>query len=475
MRLDDQLQLGLANLWRTKLRTVLTTLGVMIGIGALVSMVSFGTGMQKNITQTFKENDLFTSMQVTPKKIDIEQAMSGNIEGIVESLQEDTPPLNEGALKAIGDIQSVELAFPEIRFPVKVKFGEYETQTTLRALPLGMGRYKPYNNLDYGQFFPSDTASSVIIHPRILRELKIMLTSDKEEQKLSIADSLRGVRTLSADAIMGKPIEIITSVVDFNAIMKNPMRQLRAGTNTPTREASTTLTIMGIQKEGSAFDGGTRFDPGIVVPMQTVNRIPRLGFSSIWSLLNTSGSTDTYASITVRVKSITETDSVQAKIERMGFGVFSIADQLEELKTGFIIFDTALGAVGAIALIVAALGIINTMVMSILERTREIGVMKAIGGSENEIKSIFFIEAGSIGLIGGIFGLGLGWVVTRIANVVANYIVARQGVPHVDFFYIPIWLILGALAFSILVSLSAGLYPAIRAARVDPVKALRHD
>ena len=97
MRLDDQLQLGLANLWRTKLRTVLTTLGVMIGIGALVSMVSFGTGMQKNITQTFKENDLFTSMQVTPKKIDIEQAMSGNVEGLVESLQEDTPPLNESA------------------------------------------------------------------------------------------------------------------------------------------------------------------------------------------------------------------------------------------------------------------------------------------------------------------------------------------------------------------------------------------
>ena len=128
MRLDDQLQLGMANLWRTKLRTVLTTLGVSIGIGALVSMVSFGTGMQKNITQTFKENDLFTSMQVTSKKIDVEQVMAGNVEGVVESLQEDTPPLDEVALRVIQDLPGVELAFPEIRFPVKVKFGEHETQ-----------------------------------------------------------------------------------------------------------------------------------------------------------------------------------------------------------------------------------------------------------------------------------------------------------------------------------------------------------
>jgi putative ABC transport system permease protein len=187
------------------------------------------------------------------------------------------------------------------------------------------------------------------------------------------------------------------------------------------------------------------------------------------------GKSDGYSSIYVRAKKIEELEPIKEKIEAMGFGIFSIADQLEEIKKGFIVLDTALGSIGAIALVVAALGIINTMVMSILERTREIGIMKAIGGSENEIKGIFFIEAGSIGLFGGIFGLALGWIVTRIANVVVNYYIARQGGPHVDLFYIPPWLILGALAFSILVSLLAGLYPAVRAARVDPVEALRHD
>ena len=124
---------------------------------------------------------------------------------------------------------------------------------------------------------------------------------------------------------------------------------------------------------------------------------------------------------------------------------------------------------------VAALGIINTIVMSILERTREIGIMKAIGGSENEIKMIFFIEAGTIGVFGALFGLVLGWIVTRIANLVANVHFRPEGEPMVDLFYFPIWLILGAIVFSVLMSLAAGLYPAIRAARVDPVQALRHD
>jgi putative ABC transport system permease protein len=102
-------------------------------------------------------------------------------------------------------------------------------------------------------------------------------------------------------------------------------------------------------------------------------------------------------------------------------------------------------------------------------------VMKALGGSEADIKGIFFVEAGVIGVTGGALGLVLGWIVTRVANAVANHYMRPEGVPPTDLFYMPLWLILGALGFSILVSLLAGLYPAVRAARVDPVTALRHD
>jgi putative ABC transport system permease protein len=132
-------------------------------------------------------------------------------------------------------------------------------------------------------------------------------------------------------------------------------------------------------------------------------------------------------------------------------------------------------AVGSIALAVASLGIMNTMVMSILERTREIGIMKAIGGSDSDVRRIFLIEAAVIGVIGGIAGLMLGWAVGRIINFGANQYIVSQGGTAGNLFSIPAWLIGSAIAFSILVSLGAGAYPARRAARLDPIQALRHD
>jgi putative ABC transport system permease protein len=128
-----------------------------------------------------------------------------------------------------------------------------------------------------------------------------------------------------------------------------------------------------------------------------------------------------------------------------------------------------------IAIIVAALGIVNTMVMSILERFREIGVMKAVGAGDGDIRRIFFFESGAIGLAGGVSGCVLGWATSLLINRIVNFTLARQGVPFIDYLAFPFWLFLGAVGFSLLVSLVSGIYPARRAARVDPVVALRHD
>jgi putative ABC transport system permease protein len=209
--------------------------------------------------------------------------------------------------------------------------------------------------------------------------------------------------------------------------------------------------------------------------METGKEVPRLNFSSVWDILNRDKKEGTYSSIYVRVEKMEDVSPVRKEIENMGLGVFSIADEMKEMKQVFLIMDSLLGAIGTVALIIAALGIINTMIMSIMERTREIGIMKAVGGSENQIKMIFFVEAAFIGLIGALFGLALGWFVSRIANIIINTKLSPMDAPEVDLFYFPLWLITGAIAFSILVSLAAGLYPAIRAARIDPVRALRHD
>jgi putative ABC transport system permease protein len=118
---------------------------------------------------------------------------------------------------------------------------------------------------------------------------------------------------------------------------------------------------------------------------------------------------------------------------------------------------------------------VNTLVMSILERRREIGIMKAIGASDGDIQKLFFTEAASMGALGGALGVALGWIIGRAINFGLDAYLRRNQIPEQQVWMLPPWLVLVAVAFSIVVSLAAGLYPARRAARLDPVQALRYD
>jgi ABC-type antimicrobial peptide transport system permease subunit len=296
----------------------------------------------------------------------------------------------------------------------------------------------------------------------------------REESGPSDQDSSAGTTVLQADSIIGAPVAIITAVLDVNKMGPGPLGAFLHQHGGPFTEFVTELRLCGILKRPNTFSE-SRFRGGVIVPAKTAEKIPHLGFSSVWDLLGGESGEGTYSSLYVRVKRVADMETVREKLEGMGLNVLSISDELKEIRRAFLIVDSILGAVGTIALVVAALGIANTMVMSILERTREIGIMKAIGGSEGEIKMIFFVEAATIGVIGGALGLVLGWAVTRVANLVVNAHLMPEDLPRVNLFYFPLWLVLGAVAFSIVVSLAAGLYPAIRAARVDPVDALRHD
>src|SRR5206468_9304959 len=129
-----------------------------------------------------------------------------------------------------------------------------------------------------------------------------------------------------------------------------------------------------------------------------------------------------------------------AKLEQLGFRAFSVVTQLEEIERVFLIINSSLALIGGIALLVASFGISNTMIMSIRERTREIGIMKAIGGSDGEIMRIFFVEASLIGLAGGILGVLSGCGIDRIANILANRWVQKQAtedIRYIDFFSVP--------------------------------------
>jgi putative ABC transport system permease protein len=159
----------------------------------------------------------------------------------------------------------------------------------------------------------------------------------------------------------------------------------------------------------------------------------------------------------------------------MGFSAFSLLDASRNLRLFFTIFDLLLGIFGSLALAVATLGIINTLVMAILERRREIGIFKALGAADSDVKQLFFVEAGVMGLAGGLLGVTFGWFIGTGITWGTNVYLKRQNLPVAHVFSVPWWLVLGAIAFAVMVSLAAGLFPATRAARLDPVEALRYE
>lgn len=466
MNILDLLDLSFSNLWRTKVRTILTIVGVIVGIGALSSMVSFGTGMQKNITDTFAANDLFTSIRVFPKNANPYSLASGNI--VLESEQNELTPLNDSTLNIIQNLNKIEIAFPEIMIPVKLKYKTFQANVNLQALSAAMGQFKPYSNLQYGRFFSSDSAYEAIIDTRTLKKMNLVLQESQGNISLSAEDSAKGCILVHPDSVLGTTYTIFSAAQGLSTM--NPMG---IGVSS-LGQTKTKVKIVGILDNNSDFSP-TNFSGGIIIPAKTSYSIPQLGFSSVWDLLSPNKQKNKYNSFYVRVKGINDVDKMSAEIKVLGFSTFSIADQLKEIKRNFLIMDGILGAIGTIALFVAALGIINTMLMSILERTREIGIMKSIGGAERDIRRIFMIEASFIGLIGGIFGLILGYGVTRLANIVINTQLAPLGEKNIDLFYFSWEIILGSMIFAVLVSSLAGIYPAYRAARIDPVKALRHD
>ena len=175
------------------------------------------------------------------------------------------------------------------------------------------------------------------------------------------------------------------------------------------------------------------------------------------------------------MKNPAQVESVEDAIKKMGFTTFSILDASNSLRQVFRVLYAFLGIFGSLALTVASIGIVNTLVMAILERRREIGIMKAIGASDSDVRKLFFAEAGAMGILGGIVGVVLGWAIGQVINFGVNIYLKSQSVPPEHFWSVPLWLVVFSILFAFVVSLVSGLYPAGRAAKLDPVQALRYE
>ena len=458
MKISDYIEQSFSNLFKKKFRTFLTTFGVVIGIGSLVSMFSFGQGIQKNITDSFNEMGLFNYIGVSPANVRIDTNRMDPDQPIpvqeAELKREPNQPaqiLDDAAIDRIKKIKGVESVFPELRFPAVIRLNDKERFTLIQVLPAEICRSE-LMKLRAGKPYESDDANSLIISDSLLHRMNIR----------------------KPETVIGKEIEVSTLAFDLSLSGITNIMSFLQGKGTPFSKKTYKFTIAGVNQR-MGFTGPMPMECNVFIGPGVAEGMKKLALTSISDFFDSPQQDKGYASVNVKLSSPLYIDSVRKQLEDYGYRTFTLTDQFDQIRTGFIFMDMFLFAIGMIAITVSALGIINTMVMSIMERYKEIGIMKAVGASDWDVRKIFFFESGVIGFLGGTFGLALGWSVSMIINQIVNHLAAKQGVPYVDYFRFPWWLCLGAIVFSILISLTAGIYPTIRAASVDPVVALRHD
>ena len=236
------------------------------------------------------------------------------------------------------------------------------------------------------------------------------------------------------------------------------------------------LKIVGIVETEPAQGYGGYGNARLLMPLQTAATLRAAQVNDLRDIVRDSAANKTtYPSLSVRAKSPSQVEGHRNVHQGHGFCGVLAARCVQILARNFSVFDSLLGIFGSLALAVSTLGIVNTLVMAILERRREIGVLKALGATDSDVKKLFFVEAGVMGFFGGTFGVLFGWLLGRAITIGTNLYLKRQNLNPIELSSVTWWLILSALAFGVLVSLAAGLYPASRAAKLNPVDALRYE
>ena len=481
----DILNLALRNLRQAKLRATLTTMGVIVGVAVIVTMMSFGLGLQRNMLERFGALDLFNEIQI------FGQGLS-NLAGLGRDggrrdegerrngrqRADKTPSriLDDAGVQEIAKIPGVAYVEPNVNFGGYVRSnGKILSQNVGGAnIPNASSRFQTFAA---GRMISSPTADEAVVTERLAKDFgydKPVDAVGKTVELLAPPDEKNKEKEEEEPPnFFGIPLD------DGGLDESNSDLQVK------------TFRISGVLsteiKEGAGQGGlrGLMPGAGIYIPLQVAHdwskkhrgQMSRVALALARQGGNLGeGQTEGYDSAVVRVSDPVALTEVRKKITELGFASFSIVDELDQIRTVFLIVDSVLGLLGGISLLVASFGIANTMIMSILERTREIGIMKAIGAEDREIKLIFFVEAAVIGVFGGLIGVLVAWAIDGIANRLAyRFILKPQGASFVDFFSLPPYLSIGAILFALIVSIVAALYPAARAARIDPVRALRHD
>ncbi|MDD3142032.1 MAG: ABC transporter permease [Lachnospiraceae bacterium] len=465
----DLLRMSSGNLRRRKLRTILTVLGVVIGISSIVVMISLGLGMQQSMYKTVETSGGLTNLKVVgggggynsmqtseggENKSDTEekQLTKAAIENMnqISNVKEASPMIYMNALIKKGAyIANVELYGMEHNALVnqKMELEEWGTLPTQGNLNLLLGNMIPqlFYNEKTGEGYWETGEMADIDFEKDQMFLILDQESYSASQQKGVGDTETETKGTSQTAKAVKKHAIIASGLLSGGSNVYNANSYAAFCDLDTLEKA-------LKKEFS----------GRVIPGQPTTKSGKALKYMVYS----------YAS--VQVDDIKNVEKVSSEIRNMGYEVQSNAEYLNSMKKQMAVVQAVLGGIGAISMLVAAIGIANTMMMSIYERTKEIGVIKVLGCSLKNIKQLFLLEAGFLGIIGGIVGNILGVIISVIVNIVATNLASDMGL-NGNISYIPIWLVLLSTAFAVIASMIAGYFPALRAMRLSPLAAIRNE
>jgi ABC-type antimicrobial peptide transport system permease subunit len=472
MKLPDLAQLAVRNLRESVLRNSLTTIGISVGVASLVAMLSLGIGLQQLASRRLMKSGLFDTVVVTSRRdlrnFGREEERNGPAPG-------ESRILDEPTRKEIEHLPNVLEAYPDIRFITELRYEDKPHLTMVAALPPSAQSNDAFDAVQ-GRFFSSDAAPEAILQKAFAEELlgKTPKAGGDETKVAELAAPLLGKELIMRYAQREATAEAPAKTKTANENSAAPADQSVAGAAYSVVSREQKLKIVGVADlDPESMRGPTR--ARVFLPLNLAESLHVMQPTDLREISRAGADQPLYSSVSVRVKSPSQIQTVEETIKKMGFNTFSILDASRSIQQFFKVLDVFLGIFGSLALAVAFIGIVNTLVMAILERRREIGIMKAIGASDGDVKRLFFAEAGAMGILGGIVGVALGWAIGQAINLGTNIYLKSQSFPPEHFWSVPWWLVAFAVVFSFLVSLAAGLYPAGRAARLDPVQALRYE
>lgn len=430
MRSSDFIKMGLKNLTRRKLRTLLTILGVVIGTFSIVVMMSLGIAMSEGFEEQIMQMGSLTTITVN-KYYHPE----------TENSDEWTPgkekELDDNLVTKLKAIPHVEAVTPIEYMSVKLISGKYESWSTLCGIDTAAFNYFDFPELEEGRY----------------------LTIDDTDELLYSAYSTYFYNPKGSNMIADSD-----ELVD---IMKDRIKMtFDMGNNKDSKPKYYTAKFAGKMVESNGDKNGYLY-VNIDQMKKWKKELKKAGVK------NYDG--EGYSQIWVSVDDVKYVEEVQEQIKAMEYGTYSLADMLKPMQETSNTLQLILGGIGAISMLVSAIGIANTMVMSIYERTKEIGIMKVLGCIISDIKKLFLFEASMIGLIGGAMGVGLSYLASYFMNKYADVIGGALGVGSSGskISVIPIWLVVLALGFAMLVGIISGYYPAKRATKIKAIEALR--